>query len=64
VPNIVVSLVQEMARVHALIPRLDAVRRHEADSALRAAEDCLRAGSLEGMNQSLDDLQEFAEPKK
>ncbi len=63
-PSIVVSLTQEMARVRGLIPRLDPIRRQEADNALRAAEDHMRSASLEGMNQCLDELQEFAEPKK
>lgn len=64
-PNIIVSLTQEMARVHALIPHLDPVRRGEAQAALRFAETYMAMNSLEGMTESLDDLGEFTiEPKK
>jgi hypothetical protein len=65
VPPIIVSLTQEMARVHALIPRLDPVRRSEAQAALRFAETYLAMNSYEGMMESLDDLREFTlDPKK
>jgi hypothetical protein len=59
VPNIIVSLTQEMARVHALIPRLDPDRRSEAQTALRFAETSMATNSLEGMTESLSDLREF-----
>lgn len=58
-PNIIVSLTQEMARVHALIPRLDPVRRVDAQNTLRQAEANLAMNSLEGMKESLDDLGDF-----
>jgi hypothetical protein len=64
-PNIIVQLTQEMARVHALIPLLDPPQRTVARAALRFAETSMATNSLEGMKEALDDLREFTlEPKK
>ena len=64
-PNIIVSLTQEMARVRALLPRLDPIRLHEAQTVLRFAGEHMAMNSLEGMQESLDDLREFTVgPKK
>jgi hypothetical protein len=59
VPNIIVELMQEMARVQALLPFLDSVRSHEADVALRSAKWYMAMNSLEGMTDSVADLREF-----
>ena len=63
-PNIIVSLTQEMARVRALLPSLDPVRHHEAEILLGFAKVHLAMNSLEGMTESLSDLREFVEPEK
>jgi hypothetical protein len=64
-PNIIVSLTQEMARVRALLPLLEPIRHHEAEKALRFAADYMALNSLDGMLVSLADLKEFTRgPKK
>ncbi|MBZ5700279.1 MAG: hypothetical protein LAN84_00370 [Acidobacteriia bacterium] len=64
-PNIIVSLTQEMARVRALLPSLGPNRSREADTALQCAAWYMAHNSLEGMAESLSYLREFtAEPKK
>jgi hypothetical protein len=63
-PNIIVELQQEMARVRALLPRLDANRRKEAEGTIEFARVYMTLNSLDGMRESLNDLREFLAPKK
>jgi hypothetical protein len=61
-PNIIVELQREINRVTEVLPRLDPFQRGEADGAIRIARSNMAMNSLEGMKESLADLQEF--PKK
>lgn len=64
-PNIIVELTREIMRVDALLPKLDAVRRREAENAVRMARDNLSMNFMEGIRDSITDLREFgAESKK
>ena len=63
-PNIIVELMQEMARVEALLPYLDSVRIQEADVALRSAKWYMAMNSLEGMTDAVTDLREFTAERK
>lgn len=56
-PNIIVDLKNEMTRVRKILTRLDPVRRHEAQKVVRYADENIALNSLEGMKESLTDLQ-------
>jgi hypothetical protein len=59
-PNIVHELTVELARVQALLDRLDSVRRPRAESALRFGRQAMALNQYEDMREALDDLKEFA----
>lgn len=64
-PNVIVSLTQEIARVRALLPSLEWTQRRAAEEAIGFAEYSKLTNSLAGMTESLSELREFtAEPKK
>jgi hypothetical protein len=63
-PNIIASIYTEMARVRALLPRLDEADRAEAERMLRFAEISVAKNSLEEMQDSLSDLTEFGRTKE
>jgi len=56
-PNIIVELRSEMTRVRKILTRLGPVRRHEAQKTVRYADENIALNSLEGMKESLSDLQ-------
>lgn len=58
-PNIIVELRKEMTRVRQILTRLDPNRRVAAQSAVRYADENIALNSLEGMKESLADLQEI-----
>jgi len=64
VPNIIVALSREMGRVRDLLPKLEATRRHEGEMLLNFARVHMATNSLEGMKESLSDLQAFVGPRK
>jgi hypothetical protein len=64
-PNIIVELMQERARVRKLLPNLDSLLRYHADRILREADIAMASNSIDAMKDSLADLQMFnREPKK
>lgn len=58
-PNIVVELRTEMARVSALLEKFDDVKRGDAQRSIRFAELALQQSALNDMYESLDELREF-----
>jgi hypothetical protein len=58
-PNIVIELRREMGRVSALLEKLDAVKRDDAQRSIRFAELSLQQSALNDMYESLDELREF-----
>ena len=63
-PNIIVELSEEIVRVRALLPKLDAMTRRQAQNAIEFANSYMSLNSLDGMRDVLVDLREFHEPKK
>lgn len=62
-PNIVAELMQEIARVEALLT-LDEAQQLFKSNAIRSAKYNMAMNSYEGMRESLDDLREIGRPKK
>jgi len=56
-PNIIVELRAEMTRVRKILGRLDPTRRNHAQVTVRFADENIALNSLEGMKESLSDLQ-------
>jgi hypothetical protein len=63
VPNIIVEITQEKARVRALLPYLDSLLRFEAERAIRFADIHVSMNDLEGMQDSLAELRIFQKVK-
>ena len=57
--NIIVELRAEMTRVRKILTRLPAERRRLASEIVRYADENIALNSLEGMKESLADLQEI-----
>jgi hypothetical protein len=62
-PNVVVEISAEMARVRELAPRLDRDRATWASLTIRAAEHALALNSYAEMRELLDDLRDIKDPK-
>ena len=60
-PNIIVSLNREMARVRALLPKLSPTRRREIEFILSFADVHMALNSFDGMQDSLADLEAVQE---
>jgi hypothetical protein len=58
-PNILVQLRAEQARVRGILEKLDAKKQDEALRSLRFADLAIQQCSIENMHDSLDELQEF-----
>jgi hypothetical protein len=63
VPNIIVELTQEKARVERLLPYLDSLLRFEAERAIRFADIHVSMNDLEAMRDSLAELRMFQKVK-
>jgi hypothetical protein len=63
-PNIIIDLHGEIARVESLLPKLSAGKLREAEQALRCAREFMAMNQYEGMREALDDLREVKGPKK
>jgi hypothetical protein len=63
-PNIIIELHQEIARVYRLIPKLTPARRLEAENAIFFASYQVKTNCLEGMMEALQDLGTFKEEQK
>jgi len=64
VPNIIVELTQEKARVKALLWQFDYVVRAQAERALKFADQYMAMNDLEGMKDSLEELRLFTKGQK
>ena len=58
-PNIIVSLNREIARVAALLQKLTPEARDDAKREIRLAQEWMRQNSLGGMQESLAELSEI-----
>jgi hypothetical protein len=56
-PNVVITLHREMSRVRALLPKMDPQRQREIEFVLSSADVHMAMNSLEGMMESISDLQ-------
>jgi hypothetical protein len=59
-----VELQMELVRVRRILHRLDPVARAQASRTLRAADENMAMNSLEGMRESISDLQEIKTEKQ
>jgi hypothetical protein len=64
VPNLIVSMYREMARVRNLLPRLPVADRADAEKILRFAEINIASNSYEQMQDSLQELESIGRAKK
>lgn len=60
--NIIVQVQREIARVNALIPKLDPVQRDMAARSIRFAELAMKECAIANLYESLDELKEFKDP--
>jgi hypothetical protein len=63
-PNVIIALTTEMARVRATLPKLDASHRREAEMLLDFSRVQLGINCFEGMSESLEDLRQFGQALK
>lgn len=61
-PNIVHELIVEIARVQALLEKMDPAQREQAQNVLRFGRHQMAMNQYEGMREALDDLKEFGKP--
>jgi hypothetical protein len=64
VANIIVELNQEMMRVRALLPKMDAGTREKALATVEDAKCCLALNYFGGVRESIDALREFGGERK
>lgn len=63
-PNVIVELLREVRRVEALYPLLTVQDREQAQRIVHQANHNLASNQLEGMKESIDDLQAITGEKK
>jgi hypothetical protein len=61
-PNVIVEIRAEIARVGALLPRLDPQTRLRAQRTMAGAEYALAYNNYEAIHEAIDDLKEFDAP--
>jgi hypothetical protein len=61
-PNIVHELIVEIARVQALLEKMEPTEREQTQHILRYARHQMAMNQYEGMREALDDLKEFGKP--
>lgn len=61
-PNIIIELHREIARIQALLPRLDEEKRRKAELILGLARVSMGMNMYENMREAVEDLLEFQDP--
>jgi hypothetical protein len=62
VANVVIELNHEIARVTALLPKLDPVTRDKAERSIRFGELAMKQVAIGDIYESIDELKEFKDP--
>lgn len=61
-PNVVHELIIEIARVQALLEKMEPTQRDHAQNVLRFGRRQMAMNQYEGMREALDELHEFGKP--